>query len=277
VRDILLYGSGVTLGRIAWQIAAQADGFLVGRHLGAAALGIYGRAKQLAVAPTTMISLVIDRSLLPAMARVQDDLSRLQPLFLRSSRVSASLGPVGAGLLIVIAPEIVIWILGPSWTRATIPLQVLLAAIPFRLTGINETLVAARGRVFRRAGQRLGYGLLTVLLVTFLAPYGLLSVACAVTLATFAYFLFSTHLACRASELPMRSILLPNVHGLCVGASITWACIEIRALLAPIVMSSIVNAAFLSAIYLSLCWIAFLAACFPMQRRTEPHRGRGKE
>ena len=53
-RDLLSYGFGHSLGQIGAVISQQGDNFCVGRLLGSAALGLYGRAYSLMVMPAAI-------------------------------------------------------------------------------------------------------------------------------------------------------------------------------------------------------------------------------
>ena len=54
-RELLAFGGGHTIARIANFTALQGDNFIVGRFLGMAALGIYGRAYQLTGIPASVL------------------------------------------------------------------------------------------------------------------------------------------------------------------------------------------------------------------------------
>ena len=111
------YGVGQSMARMAVILANQADNLVVGRWLGAVALGVYGRAYQLMAVPTSLIGDVMDRVLFPAMSRVQDDPARLAAAFLRGTAllVLATL-PVGV-VAAILAPEFVAVAFGRDGSR----------------------------------------------------------------------------------------------------------------------------------------------------------------
>src|SRR5690625_2704445 len=80
-KELLFFGGGFTVARISNQVALQADNLVVGRWLGANALGLYSRAYQLMVMPTNLFGQVIDKVLFPAMAQIQSEKDKLTSSF----------------------------------------------------------------------------------------------------------------------------------------------------------------------------------------------------
>jgi O-antigen/teichoic acid export membrane protein len=160
LRSLLGYGGGVTLGRFFNHVALQIDNLIVGRWLGAAALGMYGRAYQLMSMPATVVGQALDRVLFPAMSRLQIDTHRLSHLFLRGVAAIALLTLPGSALAIVLAPELIAILLGPQWDAAIAPFQVLALGLFFRTSyRVSDSLAYATGAVYRRAWRQALYAL----------------------------------------------------------------------------------------------------------------------
>src|SRR5207302_292544 len=142
--ELVRFGGGMMLAKLANYAAGQGDSAVVVRSLGAEALGLYGRAIQLMVMPAMYIGDVLDRVLFPGMARFQDDPKQLGLAYGRAVALIALVSlPVSAGLL-VLAPEIVRVLLGPKWTGITAPLQIFAAAMLFRTSyKISDATVRA--------------------------------------------------------------------------------------------------------------------------------------
>jgi len=158
IKEILTFGTGFSLGRIANAIAGQADNLVVGRWLGAEALGIYGRAYQFLVLPVNLFGKVVDKVLFPAMASVQDDRDRLRRAYRRSVGISFMINlPLGA-ILFVMAPELVSLILGEQWISVAATFQILSLIIALRASyKLSDSLARATGAVYRRAWRQLIY------------------------------------------------------------------------------------------------------------------------
>lgn len=101
-RELVSYGKylwGFALIRSAGGVL---DKIVIGRTQGSARLGDYSLAFQLCTLPSTAISQLVNRVALPAMSRMQDDLSRMRAAFLKSlSHISFVCLPVGLGLISV--------------------------------------------------------------------------------------------------------------------------------------------------------------------------------
>ena len=158
-RELMYFSGGFTIARVANYLAVQGDNLVVGRALGPAALGVYGRAYQLMAAPATGLGGMLDSVLFPAMARVQDDKQRLAGAYRRGvSMLSTIVVPLGA-VSFVIAPEIIRIALGPSWDAAVLPFRVLAVGMLFRTSyKISDSLSRATGSVYRRAWRQIERG-----------------------------------------------------------------------------------------------------------------------
>jgi O-antigen/teichoic acid export membrane protein len=110
-------GAHIAIGRIAFTAYTMADGVVVGRSLGGAALGAYQMAMSLANAPSEKIGTLIMRVTGPLFARVQKD-RELVPRYFKIITESLSLAvfPLLVGLAVV-APDAVRVLLGPQVGR----------------------------------------------------------------------------------------------------------------------------------------------------------------
>jgi len=116
VRELLTFGGGLSLARIANFVALQADNLVVARQLGAAAVGAYSRAYQLMGMPASLIGNALDRVLFPVFAQQQADLAALRGAYLRGTALIA-LACIPAGVVAsAVAPELVWLLLGDQWT-----------------------------------------------------------------------------------------------------------------------------------------------------------------
>ncbi|HJR16063.1 MAG TPA: lipopolysaccharide biosynthesis protein [Gemmatimonadales bacterium] len=150
--DLLSFGFGHSLAQIGTVLSQQGDNFVVGRWLGPAALGVYGRAYNLMVMPAYAFGKVVNRVLFPIMSQVQDQRDRLARGYERALAVVALVSlPVGA-FLWVVAPEFVLLVLGPAWGAVVLPFRLLTISLLFRMSSrISDACAKAAGVVYRRA------------------------------------------------------------------------------------------------------------------------------
>jgi len=115
-RDMLTFGGHLTGFSFVNYFARNADGILIGKLIGAQALGIYGKAYQLLMLPISMVSGPLSGVAVPAMSRLSGDRDRLHRYYLRVLRMlSLIAGPI-AGISYVASNEIVSVLLGPRWS-----------------------------------------------------------------------------------------------------------------------------------------------------------------
>jgi O-antigen/teichoic acid export membrane protein len=119
------FGAPVFGARALAFLSRNTDNLLVGRVLGAQALGVYSVAYSVIVLPFERIIGPLQAVLQPALARLQDDVAEARRLWLTGVRAAAGImmpATVGA---IVLAPDLVHVVLGARWGGVTDVLRVL--------------------------------------------------------------------------------------------------------------------------------------------------------
>lgn len=205
-RELMYFGGGFTLAKLANYAALQGDNLVVARTLGPAALGFYGRAYQLMTAPAHGIGSILDAVLFPAMARVQDDAERLRPAFRRGVALIAILVlPASLGLAIV-APEVVRVVLGPQWGPVVPAFQILAFGMLFRTSyKMSDSVARSTGAVYRRAWRQALYAALVVGGAWIGQHWGIAGVAAGVLGAVTANFLCMAGLSLRVTGMTWGS------------------------------------------------------------------------
>ncbi|MDB4977410.1 MAG: lipopolysaccharide biosynthesis protein [Myxococcaceae bacterium] len=95
IRPAAVFGARAAGAGIIYHLYRNADYFLLGRFLGVAALGVYRVAFELAMTPTVTLLNVVNRSALPAYARLQTDRPALtRALGWTSKSLSLMLAPI---------------------------------------------------------------------------------------------------------------------------------------------------------------------------------------
>lgn len=221
-RDLLYFGGGHTLAKVANFAALQGDNLVVGRALGAVALGIYGRAYQLLVIPAQLFGRVLDRVLFPTMASIQDDTRRLAAAYRRSVAAVALVAIPASGIMFLLAPEIVFVLLGDQWTEVILPLQVFAFGILFRTSyKISDSLARATGSVYRRAWRQWVYSAMVFAGALIGMRWGVAGVVGGVLGAIFGNFLLMAHLSLTVVQSSWREFALAHVPGLNLGLVLT--------------------------------------------------------
>ena len=125
LRDSLSFGGHVVLSRVAWYAYSNADFAIVGRVLGTAALGAYSFGWSIASIPVERVSATMGRVVMGVFSSLQDDYPAIRRYLLALTEGIALLTfPATVGLSLV-APDFVYVVLGPRWSAAILPLQLL--------------------------------------------------------------------------------------------------------------------------------------------------------
>jgi len=147
LRQLRGFGGNVSGQMMLSQLTQNMDNVLVGRFLGASALGLYSFGYSLIMLPFSRITAPLFQVLYPVFSRVQHDRPRLSSLWLRSLRVmSAVMMPAMMGL-IVVAPDMVDTVFGARWHGAIPVIQILAAVgLAVGLQGLNSVVLTAIDR-----------------------------------------------------------------------------------------------------------------------------------
>ena len=145
--EMIWFGAKISAQKILWYFGSQLDVILIGKLLGKSPLGIYSVGHHLDSMPMHKVMGIVNQIAFPAYSRLQDDMPRVCSYFLQTSGLFCLVYfPVMWGLSSV-APELVAVFLGETWQGATIVLQILCLAIPFRLClNLWPALIGAIGR-----------------------------------------------------------------------------------------------------------------------------------
>ena len=123
------------------------DNLIVGRVLGATALGIYSRAYTTMLMPLSNISAITARVMFPTLSRLQDEPARVRTIYLRSIRLIALVSfPMSVGLFVAARP-FVLALFGPRW-EAVIPILKILC-----ISGFAQPIGATVGWIYQSQGR----------------------------------------------------------------------------------------------------------------------------
>jgi len=205
LQELLYFGSGFTLARLANYAAVYGDQALTGRTLGAAALGFYGRAHSLMSAPAYAFGTVLDQVLFPAMAKVQHDHERLAAVYRRGVALIALLVLPASAALFLTAPELVRVVLGPRWAPVVAPFQVLGLGMLFRASyKMSDSIARSTGAVYRRAARQFVYAGLVCLAAWIGSHWGITGVAWGSLFALTVNFLLMAQLSLDVAHMTWR-------------------------------------------------------------------------
>lgn len=147
LREVFRYGRFASTANIATFLSGTVDTIVVGRMLGATAVGFYSVAFRVATISESIFSYVIVKAMFPAFSIVQQDRDAFRQIFVRhAQRVALLVLPV-AIFVALSAKPIVLALLGDEWSPVVTPVRIL------AVFGFVRALSATANEVFRGAGR----------------------------------------------------------------------------------------------------------------------------
>jgi PST family polysaccharide transporter len=125
----------------------NADNLLVGRFIGAHALGIYSRAYNFMLLPLTQITYVVASVMTPALSTIQVNKARVKRSYLKAmSVVGLVTFPMMVGFFVT-ADHLVLALLGQRWAEV-IPIFKILCGV-----GLVQSITATMGWIYQSQGR----------------------------------------------------------------------------------------------------------------------------
>ena len=147
IKQILRFGGALTGSQVCNYISGNFDKLLIGKSLGAEALGMYGRAFQLLVMPLQMVFTPLAGVLMPALSRLTNQPERYRSMVRQVGDLLLLATTPLAAISVVAADPIVAIFLGPGWGDAADMFRALsLVAIAIPMNNLCVTVLQSSGR-----------------------------------------------------------------------------------------------------------------------------------
>ncbi len=206
--DLFGFGSNLLGFNIIHYISRNSDNLIIGKYLGAQALGYYSVAFNLMLKPLPLISWSIGKVLFPVFSTMQDDLERTRRLYLKVIRtISLITFPMMAGLIMV-ADEFILTAYGAQWAPAALPLKLLC------VVGILQSVGTTGGVIYISQGRpdlnfKIGALSSALAVASFIIGirWGLIGLIIGYAIVSFPIFFLSQHFANRLIGLTMPEFL----------------------------------------------------------------------
>ena len=124
-REIFHKGKWVTAYGIFNYIASEGDNIVVGRVMGASALGIYQMAYKVSTLPISEITDVVSKVVFPVYSKISEDRARLKSAFTKSTLVIAATTIIMGIILFLFPGQVIFIVLGDKWLSAVPVVRVL--------------------------------------------------------------------------------------------------------------------------------------------------------
>ena len=147
VRGMLKFGSHLTGFNFINYFSRNADNILIGRLVGADALGLYAKAYQIVYMPLLNIRNPINAVAIPLLSRLQDEPERFKRYYGRIVFLLAFFSMPVMAFCVVFAEQLILLVFGPKWLSMTGIFRVLaFAGFIQPVAGSKGALLVAMGR-----------------------------------------------------------------------------------------------------------------------------------
>jgi O-antigen/teichoic acid export membrane protein len=256
-RPMLRYGRGMIAVNVVAAVVHHADSAIVGRFLGAAALGIYQMAYKVPEMSIAVLMWVVSKVAFPAFAKVHAAGGEMAPAYRAAMRyVTVLTVPAAAGLWVVADP-LVLTLFGSRWIAAVPVVRILAVYLAIRSFG------TAAGDVLKATGRSRLLALLGIARALVLIPalvaasrFGITGVAAALAgvtaVATLTHMIVAGRLL-RIGPLPILSAIRSSlVAGAVMLAALLLLGAGMGALGAPLRLAILTTAG--AVIYGAVLW-----------------------
>lgn len=210
--EMMNFGVGYSIARLCNYAAGQGDNLVIGKILGAGAVGLYARAYQVMSMPAILFGTVIDKMFFPVMARMRSDTQKLTHFYLSSIYLCLLVFVFFSGYIFVFSREIVFVLFGDGWEEVSTLINVMAAGLYFRIGyKFSDCLTIAIGQVYSRAGVQFFYAIGVVGFVSIGSHWGLLGAAIGVVCAVILNYILMTLLVWKILRFGLLQLVVRHV------------------------------------------------------------------
>jgi lipopolysaccharide exporter len=180
--SLFSFSKWLLLSNMLGFLKERSTDFFIGRSQGAATLGIYNVAYELANLPTSELGAPINRALLPGFSRIAQDPAQLRSAYVNAIGVLALFALPAAAGIFAIAEFLVPVVLGPKWSDAVPLIQILgmFGAVQLFHSSMCSVLIATGRPSAVAFGNVVFVSILAALLVALVGRFGATGAALAV-------------------------------------------------------------------------------------------------
>jgi O-antigen/teichoic acid export membrane protein len=147
LRRLGRFAGNVFAQNMIWQATRSLTAIVIGRALGAAALGTYTLATTVILLPFARIAAPLQQVFFPAFSQLRDERERMADLWIRATRMVAAISVPSLVGIAIVADDFVQVVLGPKWSDTVILIQILAVVGIFQsLHTLSAEVLLALGR-----------------------------------------------------------------------------------------------------------------------------------
>jgi O-antigen/teichoic acid export membrane protein len=204
--EMLRFGRDLGLTSLLTALISNIDRLLIGRVVGATAVGMYRQAQSLLMVPIEHVNAPIISVSQPALSALQHDPDRYRRYY-EKIVLLVSLTTVPCGLFVAVyAEEVTQLVLGQQWTPAAVFVKIFAIAEPIRPTiGTSAVVLITCGKSSRFLFLAIAHSVLLVLLIFSGLGWGAEGVAMAHVATTVLLMIPKLHLSFVDTPVTMES------------------------------------------------------------------------
>ena len=208
-RNIFKFGKFVLGTTIVRYLNINGDFLIIGKVLGATALGLYKFGYGLANWPIENIVWIFSRVMFPAFAHLQSDIKEMQRLYLKVAEILSIVSfPFLIGLL-SIADLLIPAVYGEKWRPAVLPLKIIIAFTTVRsIATLGGQVLLALGQPGKEFKMNACQVLPLLAAVYFGSRFGIAGVAAGMSLVLSGFAIWFIVLTNKAMGLPIKHLAL---------------------------------------------------------------------
>lgn len=264
LKGLFSFGGYLLVASILQEFSKNVQGVIIGHKFSALEMGLYSQAKKLEEVSCSTFAQVIVQVMFPVYSELQSDIARLREMLKNNiSLIAFAIFPIMV-VLIIVAEDLIPFLLGDKWVPVVPYFQVLCIGGFFTcLQNVNFYAVAAIGKsdtLFRWSFYKWGMLLVMLLVGMYWGIYGVLV---SMVLSEFNIYMVNALLVKKYVKMPLRTQLLACMPSLAIsllaGASIVALCHFIQ-------VNFILNIIFFLIIYISSAYLCKFAVLKDMQK-----------
>jgi PST family polysaccharide transporter len=189
-----MFGGHLTVGNIANFASSNMDSLLIGKFVGADALGLYAKAYQLFLLPIKQLREPLQNVALPALSTLIYKPEQYKSYYRHFLSIIASLTIPISVYCYFEADFLIRLLLGQKWLGAIPVFRILaIAAFIHPLAGTQGLILVSTGKSRRFLVWQLSYSILSITAFAVGLPFGIRGVAIAFTIMNYAFLLPSLY------------------------------------------------------------------------------------
>lgn len=219
IKDIAHFSTNFTGFSLINYVARNVDYLLIGRFLGAEALGFYTLAYNLMLFPLFSVSWVIHKVMFPALSKIQHDLERVRRVYTDMVKTISLVTFPMMFMLFAIAPEFIRVIFGQKWEASVKVIQILCVCGLIQSIGTTVgTIYQSQGKVWLQFRMALINTALSIFFIYTGLRWGIIGVAACYSLYAVAWVHVSIFVTTRIIKLPYVYLYLRLLNSYLIGS-----------------------------------------------------------